>query len=286
MAKYKQVALAEIAPPPAPVRAVLDDAAIIDLADSIRDIGLQQPLIIKSVAKAGKGGDAGAPENGVPSPGVPAPRYEIIAGHRRYLACKHLGLEKVDCCIFAPGKVSEAAVMLHENIYRVDLTAAEEGLFYAELIEKHDCTEAELCKMVRQAPEYIYARLDLVRGDPEILHACLERKVNFSVAKELNRCKDETQRRYFLSIAVNGGATWATVHQWIQKMQAEPAPAETVAGQPVESAVNAQPTESGLRCWFCARQNDPHHMVLLYIHFYELDVLKRTLAGMGIEVAG
>ena len=286
MAKYKEIKLSEIAPPPAPVRAVLDDRAIIELADSIRDIGLQQPLIVVSLPKQGESGNSIAPESGVPSPAVPAPRYEIVAGHRRYLACKHLGLARVACMVYERDKISPEAVMLHENVYRVDLTAAEEGLFYAELIDKHDLTEEALCKMVRQSAAYIYARLDLVRGDAVVLRACLDRTVNFSVAKELNRCEDEASRRYFLSLAVNGGATAATVRDWVERIKVPPvAAADEGTGQEQAGEAGQDPA-SGLRCFFCGGDQAPHHLVLIYIHFYELEVLRQVLAGIGIQVAG
>lgn len=307
MAEYRIIPLEQLQEPPAPVRAAISEEGIVELAESIKQVGILQPLIVVlSTSVQGDEGRrardnappdrAGAPnaqrpgdESAIPSADIPpvagATLYEIVAGHRRYLAARYIRLEELPCIVYESAAIAREAVMLHENIYRVDLTPAEEGLFYAELIEKHDLTEDALSRMVRQKPSYIYDRLDLVRGDPEILRAVMERRINFSVAKELNKCDDPDQRKYFFGLAETGGATTATVRQWIAKYKVPAAAPDASPEAPAQRNSEPAAQAPGLCCWLCGRGEDAYNLRLIYLHFYELDVVRKLLEQAGVQVS-
>ncbi|MGH9492910.1 MAG: ParB/RepB/Spo0J family partition protein, partial [Terriglobales bacterium] len=258
----------------------MDEEKLEELTESIRRMGVLQNLIV-------------VPSND---------RYEIVAGHRRYHAAQRAGLTTVPCRVFTDGELAKAAAMLHENTYREDLTAAEEAVFYRQLIDQGNLTEVALCALVQQKPDYIYARLDLLKGDAKVFEAVLERKLNFSVARELNktrcdlhplrmdasepeggcpRCSADTaHRRYLLDSAISSGASVSMVRQWIHewKLSKVPAPA----------ASSAQPTSEGLAapagpsnwCEVCGQAEDAQNLVLVHVHSWEVEQYRKVISAL------
>lgn len=308
MAEYKLIPVREIDSPDNPSRAVIDEQHILDLAESIKQLGLLQPLIVVTVNGAAHGtcspdangkllgdarpettagdGEVAASPSGNESLAVSPFKYEVLAGHCRLLALRHLRAEVAPCIVYTDPDVAKAAVTIHENCYRRDLTPAEEGVYYAELINKFDLTEDALCHMVRQKPQYIYDRLSLVTGDQAILRAVLDRQVSFSVAKELNRVEDESHRRYLLDMAIKGGVTAATARQWVAAAKPQ---------SPSEVSVDAAQTDSGatgdlsapaMSCALCGGHQDPHNLRIVYLHFYEIDAMIKILEQAGVNADG
>lgn len=308
MAEYKTIPIDLVDDPPLPVRASMDEVLLAELMDSIRQIGIVQNLVVVpysapadaiGVALSGRqsaGEAAESAENGKGSgvaalseprfAAAPLIRFRTVAGHRRLIAARAVGLTEVPCMVYPSVDIAEEAVKLAENLYREDLTAAEQGVFFAELIEKYDCSEEALCKMVKQKPDYIFERLQLLRGDPEVLQACATRKITFSMAKELNRCAIEATRRMFLHQAIENGVTARVMRQWVNKAHSitpheEPQATEQQAEpQPAASAQTSQ------ACAFCGGSSDPYNLVYGQMHFWEWNMVREVLEKCGIEIKG
>src|SRR5262249_35329339 len=168
MPETRQIPLDQIVEPSAPVRASMDEAKLYELRDSIRAIGLLQPIIVVSVGDGGAK-EASASTTDPRSSSQPAvTRYDIVPVHRRYLAARLVPLAEIECKVYEDSWSAKEAAMLAENAFREDVTAAEEGWKYCELVEKYTLTEAQLCALVQQSPEYIYARMDMVRKDETV----------------------------------------------------------------------------------------------------------------------
>ena len=164
------IPLAQIAEPPAPMRASMDEQKLNDLAGDIRLRGILLNLL---VVPAGDG-------------------YEIIDGHRRFLAARMVGLAEAPCMVHERNEALNAGAMLVANILREDVTAAEEGWYFLELVERHHWTEEALCQTLGRSADYIAERIALVRKDPEVAGANAERKIEYSVARELLRVNRHT----------------------------------------------------------------------------------------------
>lgn len=283
MPELRNVPMSLIDEPPAPVRATMEEGALYELRDSIRAMGLLQPIIVVLTGAVAPQGDAVGDNPTAVTPAQAVPRYEIVAGHRRFLAARLVPMEQIPCMVYADGSLAKEAAMLHENAFREDMTAAEEGWFYCELIEKHTLTEEQLCAMVRQKPDYIYDRMDMVRKDANIARLVAERKMNFSVAKELLKCSDVEHRAYLAHLSVESGATARVarsyVQQWLAQQQGTTVPPQTLppadAGSP--------PVENTMKCWCCGKGDDPQNLRLLYLHWYELEGLQRVLTEAGLR---
>jgi ParB family chromosome partitioning protein len=286
MPELKLIPLDQIMEPPAPMRVSMDEAALYELRDSIRALGMLQPIIVVPMESlSGAVGEMGKVEADTPAPST-VTRYEIVAGHRRYLAARLVPLAELPCMVYSDGSLAKEAAMLAENVYREDVTAAEEGFFYCELTEKHTLTEAQLCAMVKQSPEYIYARMDMVRKDELVAQLNAQRKINFTVAKELLKCPDQAHRQYLAQMAADSGATGTVVKSWVaQWKQQQQGALEQLAPPPAPDA-GSPVHENTVKCWCCGGEKDPQNLRLIYLHWYELDGLKRILTEAGMVPGG
>lgn len=135
------IKLSQIRPDSLQPRKIFQDAQIDDLAESIKKYGLLQPILVK------KQDD----------------RYIIIAGERRYRACKKLGLEYVEVII----KDDENAMLISliENIQRENLTALEEAVAIQNIKDKYKCTHEELSKLLGKTRVYITNKLRILNAD-------------------------------------------------------------------------------------------------------------------------
>jgi ParB family chromosome partitioning protein len=273
----------QIIEPPEPVRVTIDEGKLYELRDSIRALGQLQAIIVIPVDGGEAKQEAGLSEASQSSCQPVVTRYEIVAGHRRYLAGRLVPLAELRCDVYEDGWKAKEAAMLAENAFREDITAAEEGWKYCALVEKFQLTEAQLCALVQQKPEYIYARMDMVRADEKIARLVAERKINFGVAQQLLRCKDMEHRAYLSTLAAESGATINVVKGWIAQHQAQQvSPQESL---PINTAPDAgsPPVENTMVCRCCKRGNDPQNLRLIYVHWFELDFFDRVMREAGFN---
>lgn len=262
MAEYLEISIGLIDEPPLPVRNRIDTQRLEELAEDIKLNGVIEPLIVSE-------------HDG---------RYRIWAGHRRFLAARMAYLQTLPCIVRWEHELPAEAVMLSENLCREDLTPAEVGWFVLRLVNEHHVPLEDLCRRLRRSEQWIQERVDLVQADELVATAVAERKIPFSVAKELNKCSNEEHRRYLLGLAIQHGCTARTVNyqvdQWRQQQQVpiQPAPgaAEPVAGAP---AVDLNP-----QCPFCGLKDAPQNMKQIYVHYYHWDPIKAHLREEGFKV--
>lgn len=284
MPESRDITIDFLAEPPAPVRATMDTVKLEELAASIRRMGLLQPIVVVPLrAESAPGvGDANAPDGAAPTPGTA--RYEIVAGHRRFLAARMAGLRAVPCRVYESDEIAKEAVMLHENTCREDLSAAEEGWLFCEIAEREGITEMELCRLTGHDPGYIYPRMDLVRKDEEVAKANAQREINFAVAKAINKCEDQAHRRYLLQLAVQSGATARVVTGWVQQYNAqasEPQPPQQEGGAVIAPP---PPPENVLKCFLCNQVHAPERLRSVFICYSEIEFVKRVAEKM--QLAG
>jgi len=193
MDKFKQLLLSEIDPPHESIRLSIDPVYVTELAGSMVEQGLLQPIVVR-------------PVNG---------RHEIIAGHRRYLAATKLGWVKIPCSIKTCTDQEAATLKATENITRVDLTPIEEACAYKDLLDSHTMTIEQIAKKTGKSGGIIKRRLDLLKMPPCLQEAIHKKLISYSVAEELWGLGALTQIEYYLSYAIDNGATKEVVRGWV-----------------------------------------------------------------------
>jgi ParB family chromosome partitioning protein len=146
-----ELSLAEILPNPLQPRTDINDEQIAELADSIRKVGVLQPIIVRPDATG----------------------YQIIAGERRWRAARAAGLERVPVRVMTTTETEALALALIENLQREDLNPIEEARGYRRLINEYKMTQSELADRVsksRSAVTNTLRLLDLPEDIQELLY--------------------------------------------------------------------------------------------------------------------
>ena len=166
-----EINLSELRPNPYQPRKVFKDEALKELANSIKEHGVFQPIIVKKSIKG----------------------YEIIAGERRYRASKLAGLEKIPAIIrdFTDKQMMEIALL--ENLQRENLNIIEEALAYKAMIEKLGLTQDELSQRVGKSRSHITNILGILRLPKEIQGMIIEGKLSMGHARVISKLESTEQ---------------------------------------------------------------------------------------------
>ena len=163
--------ISEIEPNKAQPRKTFDNEALKQLADSIKEHGVLQPLLVKS---------------------MPAGNYKIIAGERRWRAAKMAGLSEVPVLIRDDLNEEQAAqIALIENLQRENLNPVEEALGYKELIDEYSMTQEQLAKAIGKARSSIANSLGLLALPEEVKKLLADGKISTGHCKVLKSLKEE-----------------------------------------------------------------------------------------------
>lgn len=191
--EFKVLSLDLIDDPMRPIRSDLSPESVADLVISIRQVGIIEPLVVK-------------PVNG---------RYEVIAGHRRLVAATICEVGQVPCYVVeADPQVSEM-LKVHENLFRQEISPADEAKFYDWLIQHYKLTPAKIGGMITRSHSYVMDRLEILEYPQELRDALTQKKIKFSVAREFFKIKDIITMRKFLYYAIRSGITPALAVQWV-----------------------------------------------------------------------
>lgn len=140
----RKVPIALIRANPRNPRKEFDEGDLADLASSIEQRGVVQPIIVR------------------PAPGVPD-EYEIVAGERRWRASQRAGLHEIPVVIRELGNREAMEIALVENIQRTDLNALEEALGYEQLMNEHEYTQASLGESIGKSRSHVANMLRLLK---------------------------------------------------------------------------------------------------------------------------
>lgn len=153
----------ELIPNPDQPRSKFDQEALEALADSIRREGLLQPILVR-------------PKDG---------KYQIIAGERRYHACKMAGMDSVPVRIIDMNEEQTLRVALIENLQRSDLNAIEEARGYRNLMQVGDLTQAQVAEAVSKSRSAVANALRLLDLPEEIQIYIYEGKISAGHARAI-----------------------------------------------------------------------------------------------------
>ncbi len=278
MPKYELIPIENLIEPEIPAREAMDETKLKELCESVKEIGFIHPLAIVLV-QSGQDSALGRARSRAGKGTRHAPvRYEIADGHRRYKVGQMLSHKVLPCLIFEDRDTALQAVRLHANLFREDLSVAEEAAFISDLIEKYDYTEEQLCRALHAKVSWVNERIGVLQGNADVFNALRERKINLAVAKQLNRVKDAAHTKYLLSLAVEGGATALTVSQWVSEFL-HPKPV-SLEGENAGAAVatNADVSTANPACFLCGKEDSPYQMEYVWIHPWEKQMLLAQIA--------
>ncbi|MBA7478801.1 Nucleoid occlusion protein [subsurface metagenome] len=199
MQQIKHIRLDKIKPPEFDVRLTNSPEDDIELQESIRELGILEPLIVKEIT------------DGV----------EIIAGNRRFNAAGVVGLPAVPCIIIKTTGAHSDKIQMHENLKRLPLSHIDQAHSFAHLIKEYNFTETQISALCAVSISYVSQHLALLHADDNLLSAVHSNQINFSVARELNQCKDPEERHRLQDIVIENGASSEVVRNWVKEANRE-----------------------------------------------------------------
>ncbi|HUH07248.1 MAG TPA: ParB/RepB/Spo0J family partition protein [Egibacteraceae bacterium] len=156
--------LSEVVPNPRQPRGAFDVDALEELAQSLREVGLLQPIIVRPVDDQ---------------------RYEIVAGERRFRAARLAGLEEIPAVVRRTEDTQLLTEALVENIHRADLNPLEEAAAYQQLIDDFDVTHEALATKLGKSRSAISNALRLLTLPPSLQHKVAEGALSAGHARTL-----------------------------------------------------------------------------------------------------
>ena len=179
-----EIELSKISVNPNQPRREFDETALEELADSIREIGIIQPITLRKVSDD---------------------EYQIIAGERRYRASQKAGLDTIPAYIRTADDENVMEMALIENIQREDLNSVEIALAYQHLIEQYDLTQERLSERVGKKRTTIANYLRLLKLPAPIQMALQNKQIDMGHARALITLGDpKLQVKIFEEILEHG----------------------------------------------------------------------------------
>lgn len=204
-------------------RLSFDEKALNELAESIKQHGIIQPLIVRQLAD----------------------KYEIIAGERRYKAATLAGLSTVPVIVTNLSDAKSAEVALVENIQRKNLSSIEEALSYKRKIDKDNLTQEQLAKLLGLSQSTVANRLRLLNLSNEVQDALLKEKISERHARSLLQISDKNKQTELLNRIITERLTVRQLDEIIKKELSSPSTyAEEIPSnleQPLSSEPEAEP---------------------------------------------
>lgn len=225
----QEIELKEIEEPKIRIRTVLDEEKMKELASSILLVGLMQPIL---VSRNGK-------------------KFEIVVGHRRYLACKKLGMKKMSAIVVTDRGSNVDVMKLHENLVREDINVVDEAKYLVVLMKRKNLKQQDLAKIIGRTAGYVSQRLAIMDYPIELREAVEHGEITFTVARELSRIDDIGVLNGYLIHAKQSGANSTVISQWVEDYELQKKLASGGDGSSVANYLGGALQEISMPCAVC-----------------------------------
>lgn len=219
---YREVPVSAVEVNPLQPRQHFDTAALDTLADSIRQIGVLQPIVVRETGIVG--------------------RFEIIAGERRWRAARSIGLDTIPVVVRAADDESSLTHALIENVHRADLNPLEEAAAYRQLIDDFGVTHDELGRRMGRSRAAVTNSLRLLSLPVSVQRYLLDGELSAGHARALLGCDDPVELELLAERAVDERWSVRTVEEEVRSLGAL-SERESKPDQPIDGpAAPAAPT--------------------------------------------
>jgi ParB family chromosome partitioning protein len=197
--RLAELPIDSLAPNPNQPRVHFDEETLEELAASIREIGVLQPVLARALG----GG-----------------RYQLVAGERRWRAARRAGLTTIPAIVRTTDDLSSIEQALVENLHRQDLTPLEEAAAFQQLIEDFHLTHEQVSARVGKSRSAVTNTLRLMSLPPTIQHLLADGRLSAGHARALLGSPDRTFQEHLAKRAVDDGLSVRAVEDAIRDRQA------------------------------------------------------------------
>ncbi|WP_420622211.1 ParB/RepB/Spo0J family partition protein [Candidatus Poriferisodalis sp.] len=217
---YREVPLSAVEVNPLQPRQHFEAASLEALSDSIRQIGVLQPIVVRETGIVG--------------------RFEIIAGERRWRAARSAGLDTIPVVIRAADDETSLTHALIENVHRADLNPLEEAAAYRQLIDDFGVTHDELGRRMGRSRAAVTNSLRLLSLPVTVQRYLLDGELSAGHARALLGCDDPIDLELLAERAVDEGWSVRTVEEAVRSLSTAPE-SESSPEPPAAEAAEPEP---------------------------------------------
>ncbi|MGH2358821.1 MAG: ParB/RepB/Spo0J family partition protein, partial [Candidatus Limnocylindria bacterium] len=181
-AQIREIAVGRILPNPAQPRLSYEEDSLTELADSIREHGVLQPILVRPVGS----------------------QYELIAGERRWRACRMAERDVIPAIVIELDEGTALEVSIIENLQREDVSPLEEAAMFGKMTDTLGYSVRQLAQKVGKDKGYVENRLRLSGAPPDVREMLSLRKDTISHAYELMKIGDDRKRRRLVKRVLAG----------------------------------------------------------------------------------
>jgi len=194
-----ELEIGQISPNPAQPRRDFDPSRLEELAASIREHGIVQPIVVRQVGQG----------------------YEIVAGERRWRAAKLAGLAKVPVLVREFSEAERMEIALIENLQREDLNPLEEAEAYRTLMETFGLTQEALAKRLGRSRPQVANTLRLLQLDPKVQEEVRSGRLSMGHAKVLLGIEDAAEQAALAERTVRDQLSVRQLEELVQRRNSE-----------------------------------------------------------------
>jgi ParB family chromosome partitioning protein len=242
-------------------RTDFDEEALNELAESIKQIGIIQPITVRKIGNS---------------------KYQLISGERRYRAAQMAGLSTIPAYVRTADDQGMLEMALVENIQREDLDAIEIAISYQRLIDECKLTQESMSDRVGKKRSTITNYLRLLKLPAEIQLGIRKKMLSMGHARALITIEDASDQLYIFEQILNDGLSVRSVEDMVRKIKEEPiVPGSTPKGVKVEKSSNYVDLEKHLNNHFNAKvefKRGPNGNGKIVIPFKSDEDLERIIA--------
>jgi ParB/RepB/Spo0J family partition protein len=240
----KNISTTLIDDPKSPMRTSIDRDGIWNLAESIKREGLINPITIRPKGE----------------------RFEVVAGHRRFMACKVAGMVEVSCIVRELTDEQADEIMAHENLERQDVDLIEEALLIGRLVGENENNIPEVANRMNRSRAWVESRLEILTYPDFMVAALKSGQLKLGVAHWIGMIEDDFWRKNYTDQATSSGMSVVQANYVYElwKMGGSP-PAAEVLAQAVDGAPYTPPKPSAT-CAACAKTAISPNLRMVWVH--------------------
>jgi ParB family transcriptional regulator, chromosome partitioning protein len=221
-----ELPISAIARNPYQPRQHVDSDALRELADSIAENGVLQPVLVTETAEG----------------------YRLIAGERRLRAAEMAGLERIPAVVRTADEEAQLALALIENLQRTDLNAIEEARAYRRLIDEFALTQEEVAHRVGRSRPTVANTLRLLELAPSVIAAVESGALSEGHGRALAGLPDHIRQHEVARVVVGRGLSVRQTEELVRRLREEPAESARPPAQPQPAqSAELERLEAGLR---------------------------------------
>ena len=261
-ARFGHLDIASIRPNSKQPRSVFEPEAFAELVHSIKELGVLQPIVFRSIAE---------------EPG----KYELIMGERRLRASKEAGLAKIPAVIRETADENMLRDALLENLHRSDLNPLEEASAYQQLLEDFGITQEELANRIGRSRPKITNSIRLLKLPAEVQRKVAAGVLSAGHARALLAIEDEARQLELANKVINEGLSVRSLEEIVAVTK--PAPKGKVRPGSRQDLFKGLADQVGDHLSTRVKISIGKGRGIMAIEFASLDDLKRIISEIGVD---